>query len=255
MTAPSLGRLLISHITLRGPELNQLYTLIAAHPGINYADLVSRLVINRDPDDTFGLAEAPLREALNFLLVARLVDQHGSSRFRASFQPAPLLPDTPFSLLLLHHIRQHEDERQRAPALMYTQLVAEDAIATSAAVIRDQMERSMYRDLFAWTGEKVGFWVHLFSYLGLVRRMERSTDVLIVPQPNFVLTALGWAQQARLSRSLAACLHVIDDTFFCLLYRAWAGASRVGTNPAGARVARSATPDPQRRRSPFAAAG
>jgi hypothetical protein len=215
MTTPSLGRLLISHIPLRGPELRQLYALIVAHPGISYADIAARLVVSRDDDDAFGLAEAPLREALNFLLVARLVEQQGSSRFKASFQATPLLPDTSFPLLLLHHIRQHEDERQRAPALIFAQLVAEDGLATTIAALRDQLERGTYRDLFAWTGEKVGFWVHLFSYLGLVRRLERSTEVLIVPQPDLVLTALVWAQrQPDVDVSLAACLRVIDATFF-----------------------------------------
>ena len=43
MTAPSLGRLLISHITLRGPELAQLYALVLAHPSISYDDLAQAL--------------------------------------------------------------------------------------------------------------------------------------------------------------------------------------------------------------------
>jgi hypothetical protein len=220
MTTPSLGRLLISHIPLRGPELCQLYALIAAHPGISYADLAAQLVVSRDDDDAFGLAEAPLREALNFLLVARLVEQQGSSRFKASFQATPLLPDTPFPLLLLYHIHQHEDERQRAPVLIYRQLVSEDTLATSASTLRDQMERGAYRDLFVWTGEKIGFWLHLCHYLGLIRRLERSTEVLMVPQPALVLTALDWTQrQVGADVSLAACLRLIDDTFFACFTR------------------------------------
>ncbi len=77
------------------------------------------------------------------------------------------------------------------------------------------MERGAYRDLFVWTGEKIGFWLHLCHYLGLIRRLERSTEVLLVPQPALVAGALAWAQQQEgVGRSLAASLRMIDATFF-----------------------------------------
>src|SRR5690606_19194380 len=69
MSAPSLGRLLISHITLRGPELQQLYAQIAARPGISYPELAAAAVPASAARDPFDLGEAPLAEALNFLLV------------------------------------------------------------------------------------------------------------------------------------------------------------------------------------------
>src|SRR5689334_4366852 len=121
MTSPSLGRLLISHITLRGPELSQLYKLIAEQPNISYDDLIEVLMPLAVGASPFGLDEAPLREAVNFLLVARLIEQQGSSRRKASFMATPLLKEAPFAPLLLYHIQAHSDERQRAPALIYRQ--------------------------------------------------------------------------------------------------------------------------------------
>ena len=88
MSTPSLGRLLVSHITLRGPELRQLYELIEARPDISYDDIAAAttaVVLA----SAFGLEEAPLREALNFLLVAGMVEQIGPSRRKAIFRATP----------------------------------------------------------------------------------------------------------------------------------------------------------------------
>lgn len=214
MSAPSLGRLLISHITLRGPEVRQLYMLIQLRPGIGYGDLVVELLPPGTMRSAFSLEEAPLREALNFLLAAGLVAQDGPSRRKANFRATPLLPSVPFSLLLLRHIASHEDERQRAIALVYRQLVQEDVLDITPGAIRERVERGPFRDLFAWTGEKVMFWTHLTSSLGLVRRLERRVEVLIIPQPELLLAALRWAEQQVPGPSLDACLRLIDETFF-----------------------------------------
>lgn len=215
MPAPTLGRLLISHITLRGPELAQLYALIAERPGLSYDDLTEALMPGGACVSDFGLAEAPLREALNFLLVAGLVSQRGPSRRRAAFAATPRLALAPFSILLLHHIHQHRDERQRAIALVHRCLVRDDVLALPLLPLRERMERSELRDLFAWTGEKVTFWTHLASFVGLTRRLDRCQDVLLVPQPWLVLSALRWAgAQSGAQCSLERCLRMIDDSLF-----------------------------------------
>lgn len=216
MTAPTLGRLLISHITLRGPELRQVYRIIAAHPGIAYAGIVTAMTpapLNHDP---FALNEATLAEAVNFLLVAGLIAQDGPARRRATFRVTPLLPDTPFALLLLHHLLVHADPRQRALALIQRQLSNDDTLALTLPDARDRMERGPLQHLFAWTGEKVQFWGHLAGYLGVVRRLERSAEVLIIPQPDLALAACDWALRSVPVRqgSLSQALDVIDRTFF-----------------------------------------
>lgn len=215
MTTPSLGRLLISHITLRGPELAQLYGLIVEHPGISFTDLVYQLVPKGAPDIEFGLDEAPLREALNFLLVVGLVAQSGPSRRKASFLPSPHLPGPSFPLLLLHHMYTHLDERQRAITQIHSQLVADDILALTPQALRNHMERSPTRVPFVWTGEKITFWTHIASYLGVARRLDRSQDVLIVPRPVLVKDALQWANtQSDARQSLYGCLQVIEEMFF-----------------------------------------
>lgn len=214
MTAPSLGRLLISHITLRGPELAQLYAFITEHPGVSYDELVDALMPVGAADSSFGLEEAPLREALNFLLVARLVEQQGPSRRKASFHATPLLTGVPFALLLLHHVQTHGDERQRALALIYRQLAYDDILAISPVALRERMERGAHRGLFTWTGEKISFWGHLVGYIGLIRRSEREAELLMVPQPNLVLAALRWASGQASTSSLDALLEVIDASLF-----------------------------------------
>ena len=55
MSAPSLGRLLISHITLRGLELAQLYAFIAERPGVSYDELTNALMPVGASDSLFGL--------------------------------------------------------------------------------------------------------------------------------------------------------------------------------------------------------
>lgn len=220
-SSPSLGRLLISHITLRGPELEQLYGQIAACPDISYEHVCARMIPLDADGAEFGLDQAALREALNFLLVARLVGQQGASRRRATFRATPRLDHAPFPLLLLLHLRAHSDERQRAIAAIYTQLVADDALAVTPQAIRSQMERGPLRDLFAWTGEKIGLWAHLLGYVGLLRRLDRGDDVLLVPQPALVRAALAWAgARSDATCSLAGCLQAIDrDLFTCFTRR------------------------------------
>ena len=214
MTSPSLGRLLISHITLRGPELSQLYTIIVERPGVSYDELTNALMPAGANISSFGLEEAPLREALNFLLVARLVEQQGPRRRKASFQATPLLAGAPFALLLLRHIQAHGDERQRAPTLIYQQLVSDDVLAIIPTVLREQMERGAHRSLFTWTSEKISFWGHLAGYVGLIRRSEREAELLIVPQPNLALAALRWASAQASTSSLDALLDAIDTNLF-----------------------------------------
>lgn len=212
MSTTGGGRLLISHITLRGPELAQTYGLIAARREVAADELRERLAPAGAGASPYELAEAPLREALSFLTLAGLVEAHGRQR---RYSATPLLPDAPFPLLLLHHLASHPDQRQRAISLVHRALVADDALAITPQALRDQLERGPLRDLFAWTGEKVTLWAHLAAHVGLVRRLERSPELLAVPQPGLLLDALGWAQ-ARLESqtSLDAALHLIDAQLF-----------------------------------------
>ena len=231
MTAPSLGRLLISHITLRGPELAQLYALVLAHPSISYDDLAQALVPGWTGGSEFGLEDATLREALNFLLVAHMLAQDGLSRRKASFRATPLLQGLGFAPLLLHHIHSHEDQRQRALSAIYRQLVADDVLALTPAALRERMERGALRDLFIWTGEKISLWAHLLAFLGLIRRLEREAELLILPQPELLMHALHWAntqcnapplrygegaggEVKHRTRSLNALLSQIDSQLF-----------------------------------------
>jgi hypothetical protein len=223
VTAPSVARLLISHITLRGPELRQLYEIIRERPEVLYEDLVRSVVAPVAARDPFGLEEATLREALNFLLVAGMVEQRGSARRKASFSAAPSPPDSDIGipLMLLNRIGQLADERQRAIGLVHRHLVDRDALAFTLAGLRDDIERGPYGHLFAWTGEKIGFWAHLAAYLGLVRRLEREVEGLVVPQPSLVLGALGLAlSDGSVSASLDTCLRAIDRAYFACFTRA-----------------------------------
>jgi hypothetical protein len=188
--------------------------LVAEQPGVSYDDLLAMLM-PKIGESSFGLEEAPLREALNFLLVVRLIEQQGPSRRKANFIATPLLSDAPFALLLMHHIQAHDDERQRAPVLIYRQMVADDVLAISPQALREQMERGPHRSLFTWTSEKISFWAHLITYAGLIRRSEREADLLIVPRPELLLSALRWASaQEGLSTSLDAMLLRIDSALF-----------------------------------------
>jgi hypothetical protein len=222
--APSQGRLLISHITLRGPELRQTYERIVAHVEVGYEELCAEFVLGDRVHDDFGLADAILREALNFLLVARLVQRRGGSWRTARFRAAPLLTGVAFPLLLLRHIASLSDDRQRAPVLIQRQLTEEDVLSVTPVTLREHMERGRYATLFTWTNEKAIFWGHLAAYLGLVRRLEREGTLLLVPQPLPVLAALRF-ELGRIGAPpaswvpLAAALDGVEDRFFACYTR------------------------------------
>ncbi|NTU86160.1 MAG: hypothetical protein HGA45_43670, partial [Chloroflexales bacterium] len=103
------GRLLISHITLRGPELAQAYGLIVARHEVSGDDIVAALCPAAGTSP-FALADAPLREALSFLSLSGLVEARGRQR---RYSPTPSLSAEPFPLLLLHHLAAHSDRRQQ----------------------------------------------------------------------------------------------------------------------------------------------
>lgn len=228
------GRLLISHITLRGPEIRQLYQVISEQPGIGYGDLKDSCMASASAGDLFGLQEATLREALDFLVTAGMVEQDGSARRKACFRATLDQPCVCFPLLLLHHVGMLADERQQAISLIHRQLVMQDVLATTLTQLRDDAERGPYASLFAWTGEKIGFWGHLAASLGLVRRLEREAELLVVPQLNLLAAALEWATERDLSSSsLSASLQAIDNTFFAC----FTGTGRVHRGLAQALVA------------------
>lgn len=218
MSATSAGRLLISHITLRGPELAQLYALINARPEITAEELRATLCPLGAGDIPFELADAPLREALSFLTLAGLVVGRGRPR---RHQVSPLLADVPFRLLLLRHLSAHAEERQRAISLVHQALIVDDVLTVTPQAVRDRLERGPLRGLFAWTGEKVTLWAHLAAYIGLIRRPERSVELLMVPQPALLLDVLDWAL-IRLNgdTSIDRAVRLIDaELFACLTSR------------------------------------
>jgi hypothetical protein len=217
MSSSPAGRLLISHITLRGPELAQVYARIVAHPELGADDLRAYFgsVGGSSP---FELADAPLRETLSFLCLAGLVEVRGRQR---RYTASPRLTGVPFPLLLLHHLRVHPEERQRAIGLVHHSLAGDDILNTTATALRDRLERGPLRDLFAWTGEKVNFWAHLAGYLGLIRRVERSSELLAVPSLSLLHSALIWAiGEAGSDLSLDAVLRRVDaELFACFTVR------------------------------------
>lgn len=210
----SSNRLLISHITLRGRELKQLYDQIAVRPGISCEDLM--VALTPEQPRACGLADATLLEALNFLVIAGMIRQEGAERRHASFYPTPQLVDAPFALLLLHHLQTHPDRRQQALALIQRLLAAEDALALTPAQVRERMERSPIGSLFAWTGEKVRFWSSLAHYLGIVRWFGSNTDIWLVPQPYVLFQSLEWVvrQEDANEQLLGRVLDDVDRRFF-----------------------------------------
>lgn len=221
--APTLGRLLISHITLRGPELQQTYERIIAHGEVDHDELRTELVPRSNVRDSFGLDDAILREAINFLLVARLIQQLGDSQRKATFRAVPFIANVGFPLLLLNHMALLSDERQRAPARIHRQLICEDMLSVTPAIVRDHMERSQYANLFTWTSEKTTFWSQLAAYLGLVRKLEREGNYLLIPRPSLVLEAIQYemTQSNTLTAMLplASILDAIDNHFFACYTR------------------------------------
>lgn len=224
LASPSLNRLLISHITLRGPEIEQVYEQVASAGSQSYEQLAMNFIPGWQPDATFALAEATFREALNFLLVAGMVEQSGDSRRKATFLAAPGILTKSFPLLLLAHLNTHPDQRQHAIALVFKQMVSTDTLSTSARDLRAQLERGPYQSLFTWTGEKIFFWSQLAAHIGLVRRLDRTFEIVAVPQPGLLMAALEHAASAYYLQSggvmpIYTLLEIIDNTLFACFTR------------------------------------
>lgn len=156
---------------------------------------------------------APLREALNFLVVAGLIVQEGSHLLNARFHACP--SNGLFTLDLLRQLQSHSEERQRALVLVHRQLVEDDTVAITLPQLRARVEQGPYRTLFAWTGEKLLFWSQLASHLGLIRSLARSGELLVIPTMELVESALR--QVAGLDEGpclLDDLLRQVDSAFF-----------------------------------------
>jgi len=211
MTSTSSGRLLISHITLRGPELRQTYMLVAQESSVTYRRLAEQSLA-LPAGSVFGLEEAPLREALSFLTGVGMVEQSGQG-LRRHLRATPSLPNADFALLLLRHLAAHHDIRQRALLLIYQHLVAECLRPVELREARRRMESSPYGKLFAWTGEKLTFWSQLLEYTGLLHR-SGAGGVVCLPQQALVLDALRTAAGMSGVYQLAELLDRIDQQLF-----------------------------------------
>ena len=107
-------------------------------------------------------------------------------------------------------------EREIADTRSYAgSSVARDILSINPSSLRAELERSPYAKLFIWTGEKVLFWSQLTSFVGLVLRLDRSLEVLVAPQPLFLLKVLRWCAPAQVGPfQLFDLLDTTDRTLF-----------------------------------------
>lgn len=159
-------------------------------------------------------------ETLNFLLAVGLVEQEGISRRKATFSPKGK-QNEPFPLALLSYLCAHTEERQRALQYVHKQLVQADIVVIDVPAVRRAMEQGPYGDWFVWTDEKIIFWSHLMHYIGLVRRLERTSDIYLIPQAALFLRALQHIAPAITQEpcDLHDCLHQVDQFYFACFTR------------------------------------
>jgi hypothetical protein len=214
MVAAISNRLLISHIILRGPEIQQIYMAIEVHQRLDWQELYKTFVAHNDTEDPFKLEEATLREALNFLVISRMIRRRKQKKSLYFFID-PKSHGLAFPLALLTHVHQHPDKRQQAISLIYQQLIAHDTLSITQQQLRDEQERGPYRELFTWTSEKISFWTHLAMYLGLIYRLERENVLIIAPQPELLLLAIKQVLATpEPTSSIMVCLQRISQLFF-----------------------------------------
>jgi len=215
MKGPST-RLLISHIIVRGRELQQIYSTLAAHAFLTEQELQEAFVTPPDVEqDPFAFNAATFRETLNFLLIIRMVKKQETNH-QTVYSASPARQSLPFSLLLLHHLTTHPDERQQALAHVYRHLIRQDALSLTLGEVREKLECVVQPFAFAWTDEKIAFWAQLAQYVGIIYRLERDYRLLVAPTPTLLLLAIKQAmkQQQTEYANVAACLQFIDEQYF-----------------------------------------
>lgn len=180
---PKPEKLLLGYIQIRGHALGEIFEEIRNNPKVTYAEL-SNLFLVPGPDQK-GQKEskASLRDYVNFLNALDMIESSGDGDDE-SFRVLGKNVDLEFGLSLLGSIRRATDQSFYS---LQQLLARNDVLQWDDATLKKEAERSLNFD-FAWTHEKIAFFVNMADYLGVGKKL--ASGLLNSPSENLVLRML-----------------------------------------------------------------
>lgn len=200
-------RLLLGYVTLRGPDLEQVYWYVKSNSPCSESDIVDELFVGAGSDGS-----SHHEECLRFLSTVDMV-QKTDEAYKVMNEE--ICGDTSFGLKLLYHLKQQEAKQSSLTYIL--DLISKENISeTSQSDLIKTIERDESDYGFSWTDPKIKQWSYLMDYIGVIQ-MESERELTFYPQRGFVLELLQDHQNTVGEDDLASLFEYINENYwFCL---------------------------------------
>lgn len=198
-------RLLLGYVTLRGPDLEQVYRFIESKAPCTEEEFVDELFIDDGSDGS-----SHHEECLRFL---RSVDMVKLTDDRYDVINEQILEDQTFGLKLLHHL--HEQTGRQTHVTFIIDLITKKNLtsSTQSELIKtiERSEENVYE--FTWTDPKIKMWSYLLDFIGVIQ-MESEEELTFYPRREFVIELLKHYSTSTDQSDLSGFLEYINNNYW-----------------------------------------
>ncbi|HYG57734.1 MAG TPA: hypothetical protein VD902_06665 [Symbiobacteriaceae bacterium] len=197
---------LLNYITTLGGTLESVFNLVAARGQLTLEQCQQQADFRREKSE-----RDHVKDALNFLHTCGLVTREDGA-YRTEEKPAE---GVAFHLLLVQAIRR-APEHQADFMKIYDLLVRQGHVSLSD----DDLITIMNRTEFTTPGEadlnlnKAAWWLRTSHHLGIIRKLQRSKQFLVMPEATLVLELMARAGADRQQISLMDWLKYTETECF-----------------------------------------
>jgi len=208
-------RILLSHITVRGPDLESIHQVVKDRKSASF-DFLANLFAMPEAGGS-GVQVHQLRECLNFLETVGIIKANKSTKGE-EFVLEPNLPDVAFPLILLNRLKL---SAENSFYLVHKHLVSNDVLSVDMGALKRTVESSLELG-FTWNEQKLGFWMNLADYLGLGKKYAYSQIFVCFPSSELLKNLLTVTVSKRKSGervNLGEFVNYLSTEFFECLTR------------------------------------
>ena len=173
-------RLLLGYVTLRGPDLEQVYRYLESNSPCEVSQIVDDLFVGSDSEGS----NHP-EECLRFLQTVDMVRKTDEGYVIMNEEVSE---DTSFGLKLLRHLKE-QGGKQSSLTYILELIAREDLSTTTQSDLIATIERDDNGYDFSWTDPKIKQWSYLMDYIGVIR-METENELIFYPKRDLVLELL-----------------------------------------------------------------
>ena len=168
---------MLSYITVRGPDLEAVYDVVRDEGIVSFDSLAELFCM---PEEGVGSVKTgQLRDCLNLLRAIDILDVTKPPKTE-NYKLEEGLKHDSFPILLLNKLRLAKD---RSFYEVQRLIVRKDILHVHVDELKRIVESAL--DLnFAWTVEKLNFWMSMAHFLGLGRRSYRR--FVCYPKPDLI---------------------------------------------------------------------